>query len=36
MGAAEVGVGFWIVSDLHLGHRLVSELSGFVSIEQHD
>ena len=28
--------GFWTVSDLHLGHRLVSELWGFVSIEQHD
>jgi len=28
--------GFWTVSDLHLGHRLVSELRGFVSTEQHD
>ena len=36
MGAAEVGVGFWTVSDLHLGHRLVSELRGFASTEQHD
>ena len=24
------------VSDLHLGHRLVSELRGFVPTEQHD
>lgn len=27
---------FWVVLDLHLGHGLVSELSGVVSIEQHD
>ena len=36
MGAGEVGVGFWTVSDLHLGHRLVSELRGFASTDQHD
>ena len=36
MGAGEVGAGFWTVSDLHLGHHLVSELRGFVSTEQHD
>ena len=27
---------FWTVSDLHLGHRLVSELRGFALIERHD
>ncbi len=36
MGAGEVGPGFWTVSYLHLGHRLVSELRGFVSTDQHD
>lgn len=36
MGADEVGVGFWTVSDFHLGHRLVSELRGFASPDQHD
>ncbi|AEI10352.1 hypothetical protein CRES_1999 [Corynebacterium resistens DSM 45100] len=31
-----VGVGFWTVPNLYLGHRLVSELRGFASTEQHD
>ncbi len=27
---------FWTVSDLHLGHRLVSELRGFADTDEHD
>lgn len=35
-GAAEVGIGSWMVSDLHLGHHLVLELRGSASTDQHD
>jgi calcineurin-like phosphoesterase family protein len=28
--------GFWLVSDLHLGHRKVSRLRGFDDVDEHD